>query len=113
MATNDRTNASGPGCTTWAPAVAAVASFGRLGDAAVAARPLDVDVTLLYGYGFPRWRGGPMHWADTVGLPALAADIDGYAAEGAHFWQVAPLLRRLAETNQTFSSLNGSERTAA
>jgi len=86
---------------------AMVNEAARVVDEGIAARPLDVDVTLLYGYGFPRWRGGPMHWADTVGLPQLVSDIESYAAEDDHFWQVAPLLRRLAKDNQTFSSLNG------
>ncbi|CUH81654.1 3-hydroxyacyl-CoA dehydrogenase NAD-binding domain-containing protein [Tropicibacter naphthalenivorans] len=72
----------------------------------IAARPLDVDVTLLYGYGFPRWRGGPMLWADTEGLPGLLADIQGWAKDDPYFWQPAPLLEQLVAEGRTFSDLN-------
>ena len=86
---------------------ALVNEAARVVEEGIARRPLDVDVTFLYGYGFPRWRGGPMHWADTVGLPALLADIEGYAEEDAFFWQPAPLLQRLVSENRDFASLNG------
>jgi len=46
---------------------AMVNEAARVIEEGIALRPLDVDVTLLNGYGFPRWRGGPMHFADTVG----------------------------------------------
>ena len=72
----------------------------------IARRPSDIDVTFLYGYGFPRWRGGPMHWADTEGLPGLLTDIESWAAEDAFFWQPAPLLRQLVTENRNFASLN-------
>lgn len=72
----------------------------------IAARPLDVDVVLLNGYGFPRWRGGPMHWADAQGLAQITADIDRFAEQDDHFWQVAPLLRDLAATGGRFADLN-------
>ena len=73
----------------------------------IAARPLDVDVTLLHGYGFPRWRGGPMHWADTKGLDQVLARVEEFAKEDAHFWRPAPLLVQLAQEKRLFSSLNG------
>jgi 3-hydroxyacyl-CoA dehydrogenase len=47
----------------------------------IALRPLDIDVVLLYGYGFPRWRGGPMHTADQIGLPGILSDIQSFALE--------------------------------
>ncbi len=72
----------------------------------IAARPLDVDVTLLYGYGFPRWRGGPMHWADTVGLPALLDDIKSWAQTDPYFWTPAPLLEQLVAEGRQFADLN-------
>jgi 3-hydroxyacyl-CoA dehydrogenase len=72
----------------------------------IARRPLDVDVTLLYGYGFPRWRGGPMHWADTVGLPALMDDIQEWSKTDPYFWQAAPLLERLVTEGRCFADLN-------
>ncbi|EDQ31833.1 3-hydroxyacyl-CoA dehydrogenase [Hoeflea phototrophica DFL-43] len=72
----------------------------------IARRPLDVDVTLLYGYGFPRWRGGPMQWADTVGLPALLTDINEWSKADPYFWQPAPLLEQLVTEGRCFADLN-------
>ena len=48
----------------------------------VAARPGDIDVALGHGYGFPRWAGGPVHWARCRGVPALQGDIDELARHG-------------------------------
>ncbi len=72
----------------------------------IARRPLDVDVTLLYGYGFPRYWGGPLKWADIVGLDGLLADIKSWAAEDDFFWQPAPLLEQLVAEGKTFEDLN-------
>jgi 3-hydroxyacyl-CoA dehydrogenase len=72
----------------------------------IALRPLDVDVTLVHGYGFPRHRGGPMKYADMVGLPHILADIQTFAKEDPLFWQPAPLLIKLVAEGQTFDSLN-------
>lgn len=72
----------------------------------IARRPLDVDVTLLYGYGFPRYRGGPLKWADMVGLPGLLSDMQDWAKEDGYFWQPAPLLEELVAEGRTFDDLN-------
>ena len=72
----------------------------------IAKRPLDVDMTLLFGYGFPRYWGGPMKWADIQGLPNVLAAIEGFAEKDPWFWQPAPLLVDLVETNRTFDDLN-------
>lgn len=72
----------------------------------IALRPLDVDVTLLFGYGFPRSQGGPMHWADIQGLAAVLADIKRFARDDPHFWQPAHLLVRLVAEGKDFGSLN-------
>ncbi|MEO1779782.1 MAG: 3-hydroxyacyl-CoA dehydrogenase family protein, partial [Pseudomonadota bacterium] len=72
----------------------------------IARRPLDVDMTLLFGYGFPRYRGGPLKWADMAGLDDLLADIRGYASEDAAFWAAAPLLEQLVAEGRTFDDLN-------
>ena len=72
----------------------------------IALRPLDVDVTFLSGYGFPRFRGGPMHYADTVGLPKILADIREFAQEDPLFWKPAPLLEKLVAEGRDFGSLN-------
>ena len=72
----------------------------------IARRPLDVDVTLLYGYGFPRYRGGPLKWADMVGLKGLLDDINTWAGDDAYFWQPAPLLETLVAEGRSFDDLN-------
>lgn len=74
----------------------------------IAARPLDVDAVLLFGYGFPRHRGGPMHWADSNGLSGLLADIRKWAGEDPFFWAPSQLLERLVSDGGSFASLNES-----
>ncbi|MEC7256587.1 MAG: 3-hydroxyacyl-CoA dehydrogenase family protein, partial [Pseudomonadota bacterium] len=72
----------------------------------IARRPLDIDMVFLFGYGFPRYHGGPMKWADLQGLPALLDDIRSYAKEDPYFWQPAPLLEQLVAEGRTFDDLN-------
>ena len=86
---------------------AMVNEAARVVEEGIARRPLDVDVVLVHGYGYPRWRGGPMLWADREGIPALLADIRRYGEEDAHFWRPAPLLERLASEDRRFADLNG------
>ncbi|MEX3894206.1 3-hydroxyacyl-CoA dehydrogenase NAD-binding domain-containing protein [Paraburkholderia sp. BR10954] len=74
----------------------------------IALRPLDVDVTFLHGYGFPRHRGGPMKYADSVGLANVLADIREFAKEDPVFWQPSPLIVELVERGATLASLNQS-----
>lgn len=74
----------------------------------IALRPLDVDVTFVHGYGFPRFRGGPLHYADSVGLDKILADIREFAKEDPLFWQASPLLVELVERGADFASLNQS-----
>ena len=75
-------------------------------DEGIALRPSDVDVTLLYGYGFPRYRGGPLKYADMYGLEKLVKDIKEFEKEDPIFWRLSPLLERLVRENKTFDSLN-------
>lgn len=72
----------------------------------IARRPLDVDMTLLFGYGFPRYWGGPLKWADLQGLPNLLEDIKSYARDDPWFWQPAPLLEQLVAEGRNFDDLN-------
>lgn len=72
----------------------------------IALRPLDIDVVMLRGYGFPRERGGPMYHADQVGLATVLSDIHTFAADDPMFWQPAPLLMELAQRSGTFAELN-------
>ena len=76
----------------------------------IALRPLDVDVTFVAGYGFPRHRGGPMKWADMTGLPQLLADIEAFAKEDPLFWKPSPLLVQLVREGRNFDSLNQAEK---
>lgn len=72
----------------------------------IARRPLDVDMTLLFGYGFPRYYGGPLKWADIVGLPGLLTDIQTWAEDDPYFWEPAPLLVQLVTDERSFDDLN-------
>ena len=69
-----------------------------------ATRPGDIDVIYCYGFGFPRHRGGPMFYADTVGLPNVLAAIErfrkGYQG---NTWEPSPLLVKLAAEGKTFN----------
>ena len=72
----------------------------------IAARASDIDVVYLAGYGFPAYRGGPMFYADTVGLPTLIQAMRRFAANAVRdpgSWTPAPLLARLAFEGKTFN----------
>jgi 3-hydroxyacyl-CoA dehydrogenase len=77
----------------------------RILEEGIAERASDIDVVYLNGYGFPAWRGGPMLYADTVGLPSVVRALRRFAAEpGADaWWQPAPLLLKLAEEGRGFT----------
>ncbi len=78
----------------------------------VAARPVDIDMVWLHGYGFPRWRGGPMFWADQVGLAKVYETILGYRERfGPDFWTPAPLLEELARAGKGFYSAGRTQPT--
>ncbi len=83
----------------------------RIVDEGIAQRSSDVDLVYLNGYGFPAYRGGPMFYADSVGLITVARALNRIAAVGgadAAFWTPAPLLARLAREGKTFSESRGS-----
>ncbi|RQH07347.1 3-hydroxyacyl-CoA dehydrogenase NAD-binding domain-containing protein [Paraburkholderia dinghuensis] len=70
----------------------------------IASKASDIDMVYLTGYGFPLWRGGPMFYADTVGLYNVARAIRGYAREAnGDAWQIAPSLAALADEHGTFN----------
>ena len=72
----------------------------------IAARPLDIDIIWINGYGFPAYRGGPMFWADQIGLDNIVAAYRRYAEQfGAHYWTPAPLLEKLASEGRGFYDL--------
>jgi 3-hydroxyacyl-CoA dehydrogenase len=77
----------------------------RILEEGIAQRPGDIDVIWIYGYGFPIWRGGPMFYADTVGLPYVRDQLAALAkATGDKRHEPAPPLAKLAAENSTFAA---------
>jgi 3-hydroxyacyl-CoA dehydrogenase len=70
----------------------------------IASKASDIDMVYLTGYGFPLWRGGPMLYADTVGLYNVARAMRGYAAQpNGDAWAIAPSIAERAEKGGTFN----------
>jgi len=77
----------------------------RVLEEGVALRSSDIDVVYIAGYGFPDFRGGPMFYADTVGLANVLRAMRGFArGYQGDDWEAAPLLQRLASENRTFET---------
>jgi 3-hydroxyacyl-CoA dehydrogenase len=72
-------------------------------DEGIALRASDVDIVYAYGYGFPRYRGGPMFYADTVGLDKVYQAVQKYHAVHGDIWKPAALLARLAAEGGKFN----------
>jgi len=85
----------------------------RIVEDGIAQRSSDIDIVYLNGYGFPPWRGGPMFYADQVGLSEVARAIRTIGEQpraDKAFWTPAPLLARLALAGKTFSAYKGSDK---
>jgi 3-hydroxyacyl-CoA dehydrogenase len=68
-----------------------------------ALRASDIDLVYINGYGYPVWRGGPMHWAGTVGLKTVYDKVCAYHDKlGFEHWKPSQLLKKLAEEGKTF-----------
>jgi 3-hydroxyacyl-CoA dehydrogenase len=81
----------------------------RILDEGIAQRAGDVDVVWCSGYGFPRYRGGPMYYADALGLPVLLAGMEKYRTLfGPMHWEPAPLLVRLVSEGRTLADWSNS-----
>ena len=81
----------------------------RIVEEGIAVRASDVDAVYLAGYGYPRFRGGPLKHADLVGLPRVVERMRAFAANphgDPRFWQPAPLLERLAMEGKTFNGVS-------
>src|SRR5262249_11091759 len=78
----------------------------RILDEGIALRAGDIDTVYLNGYGFPGYRGGPMWYADTVGLQTIRRRVTDFEREHGERWAPAPLLTRLAERGGTFAELD-------
>ena len=72
----------------------------------IAARPLDIDLVLLHGYGFPVHRGGLMFYADQIGVKNALDAIKAFAEQDPVSWSPAELLRSLARDGRAFADLN-------
>jgi len=70
----------------------------------IALRASDIDVVYIYGYGFPRYRGGPMFYADTVGVDRVYESVKRFHEAHGEFWKPAPLLERLARGGGKFNA---------
>lgn len=78
----------------------------RILEDGIAIRPCDIDIVYINGYGFPEVTGGPMFWADQIGLDNILADIKKFEAEyGGDIWKPAPLLEKLVAEGKSFASL--------
>jgi 3-hydroxyacyl-CoA dehydrogenase len=73
-----------------------------------ALRAADIDVIYLTGYGFPAYRGGPMWYADTVGLKKVRDRIAEFHQKHGEFWEPAPLLDKLADQGETFADYDAA-----
>lgn len=69
----------------------------------VALRASDIDIVYLYGYGFPGFRGGPMYYADSIGLKKVYDRICDFAKQEPELWEPSQLLKKLAESGGRFS----------
>ena len=78
----------------------------QLLDDGIAQRASDIDVVYVYGYGFPKYRGGPMYYADQVGLQEIYRDILAFHQQYGDAWRPAPLLKRLAEAGSSFAAFD-------
>jgi 3-hydroxyacyl-CoA dehydrogenase len=84
-----------------------ISEGARILEDGIAARSSDIDVIWINGYGFPRHRGGPMHYADTVGLPTVYKKLCEFKDRfGAEFWDPPALLKDLADKDQKFSDFD-------
>ena len=78
----------------------------RIVEDGIASKASDIDMVYLTGYGFPIWRGGPMKYADQMGLFNVAESMKRFARnpnDDAKFWQPAPLLAKLVAEGKTFN----------
>jgi 3-hydroxyacyl-CoA dehydrogenase len=81
----------------------------RILEEGYALRASDIDTVYLTGYGFPSYRGGPMWYADTVGLKTIYERVGSFRQKFGELWEPAPLLARLAGEGRTFASLDAEK----
>lgn len=69
----------------------------------IAASARDIDLVTVFGYGFPRWRGGLMHYADTLGAATIVQQLEVLEKEDPIAWRISPVLRKVAETGASLA----------
>jgi 3-hydroxyacyl-CoA dehydrogenase len=84
----------------------------RILEEGIALRAVDLDIIYLNGYGFPAYRGGPMWYADTVGLKRVYERVCKFRRQHGELWEPAALLERLAEQGKTFAEYNRQQQAA-
>jgi 3-hydroxyacyl-CoA dehydrogenase len=85
----------------------------RILEEGYALRAIDIDIIYLNGYGFPAYRGGPMWYADTVGLKKVYDRVCEFQMQHGDLWEPAPLLKQLAELGKTFAEFSTQRGAAA
>ena len=78
----------------------------------VAQRSGDMDIVYINGYGFPIWRGGPMFYANQLGLEEVINKMSAFSELDEEFWKPAPLLKKLSEISGTFGEAPGLDERA-
>jgi 3-hydroxyacyl-CoA dehydrogenase len=85
----------------------------RILEEGYALRAGDIDIIYINGYGFPAHRGGPMWYADALGLKKVYARVREFHQQHGELWEPAPLLKQLAEQGKTFAEYNKEQRATA
>ena len=89
--------------------LALVNEGARILEEGVAQRSGDMDIVYINGYGFPIWRGGPMFYANQLGLSEVINKMNDFSELDAHFWKPAPLLKKLADESGAFGEAPAPE----
>ena len=85
----------------------------RILEEGYALRPVDIDIIYINGYGFPAYRGGPMWYADAVGLGKVYDRILEFRKQHGEIWEPAPLLQHLAAQGKSFAEYHREQRAAS
>ena len=92
--------------------LALVNEGARILEEGVAQRSGDMDIVYINGYGFPIWRGGPMFYANQLGLAEVISKMSAFSKLDKNFWKPAPLLQKLADSSGAFGEAPAPEERA-
>ena len=92
--------------------LALVNEGARILEEGVAQRSGDMDIVYINGYGFPIWRGGPMFYANQLGLAEVISKMSAFSKLDENFWKPAPLLQKLADSSGAFGEAPAPEERA-